>query len=277
MNNVLVRALSGAVYIAVIVGCILLGNLWFFGLTGLFLIVGFSEYHNLQGHIVGRRIPPVAVLLDLFVALSLWASSGWLAMGFVTAAIYAAAVFVALTVVRLCISVVIDSPVAITSVATSMLGVVYIALPLSLLNVVYQAMPGTEGATLVLVTLICIWINDTGAFCVGCTMGRRKLCQRLSPKKSWEGFWGGMAFVVAAMIVYAIVEGHNVALYAIYGALVSVLSTIGDLFESMLKRKAGVKDSGNLIPGHGGLLDRIDSLLFVSYLVALMPVILNIP
>ena len=109
-----------------------------------------------------------------------------------------------------------------------------------------------------------IWLNDTGAYLTGRSFGRHKLCERLSPKKTWEGFWGGFAFSVLAGVVTALFfMPYNPALLAAYGAMVSVISTYGDLFESLLKRTAGVKDSGNLIPGHGGILDRIDSLLLV--------------
>jgi phosphatidate cytidylyltransferase len=109
-----------------------------------------------------------------------------------------------------------------------------------------------------------IWINDTGAYCVGSTMGKHRLCERLSPKKSWEGFFGGMAFCIIASGIYALIAHGDMLTSIAFGLLVCVFATWGDLFESMLKRSAGVKDAGNIIPGHGGVLDRIDSLLFVA-------------
>ena len=121
-----------------------------------------------------------------------------------------------------------------------------------------------------------IWLNDTGAFCVGSLIGRRRLFERISPKKSWEGFYGGLLFSIIAGIVagsplladHCTASLHNANFTAvslgILGLLVSIMSTWGDLVESMIKRTLGIKDSGHLLPGHGGILDRIDSLLFVA-------------
>jgi phosphatidate cytidylyltransferase len=99
------------------------------------------------------------------------------------------------------------------------------------------------------------------------------MCPRLSPKKSWEGFVGGMAFCVIAAVAYSWITNTNVFAPMLMAVGVSVFATWGDLFESLLKRSASVKDSGNLIPGHGGILDRIDSLLFVVPVIAFYDVL----
>ena len=133
-------------------------------------------------------------------------------------------------------------------------------------------MLGDWGKWAVLAIFVAIWINDTGAYCVGCTLGKHRLCERLSPKKSWEGFWGGFAFAIGWGIAcyYLFPQvGLNIYQWILFGAISSIFATWGDLFESMLKRNAGVKDSGNIIPGHGGILDRIDSLLLVSPVIML--------
>jgi phosphatidate cytidylyltransferase len=113
-----------------------------------------------------------------------------------------------------------------------------------------------------------IWLNDTGAYCVGSLLGKHRLCERLSPKKSWEGFFGGLVFCIAAGIVASYILSDSIYSFMIItislGVVVCVFATVGDLFESLIKRTLHVKDSGNLIPGHGGILDRIDSLLFVA-------------
>ena len=113
-------------------------------------------------------------------------------------------------------------------------------------------------------------MNDTGAYLVGCTIGRHRLFERISPKKSWEGFWGGLLFSALTALAYfyfinneAPNFANSIVFYIGLGLVVPVFATFGDLVESMFKRSIGVKDSGNLIPGHGGILDRIDSLLFV--------------
>ncbi len=149
-----------------------------------------------------------------------------------------------------------------------MLGLLYIGLPLAMMGWI-GLMGNGHGRWILLGMFILIWVNDTGAFVIGSMMGSKKLFERLSPKKSWEGFIGGLVFaVIGEWSTIIIVHVHlpetvSVVEMGIYGALVSIASTWGDLFESMLKRAAGVKDSGSLLPGHGGVLDRIDSLLLV--------------
>jgi phosphatidate cytidylyltransferase len=115
-----------------------------------------------------------------------------------------------------------------------------------------------------------IWANDTGAYLVGMTMGKHRLFERISPKKSWEGFFGG---VILAVFVSWLLSGWlgvvNPFKWALIAIIISVFGTYGDLVESMLKRSAGIKDSGNVMPGHGGFLDRFDSAVMSFPLVFL--------
>lgn len=270
MNNLVLRAISGTVYIVVILACLLLGSWWFYGLTLAFIVLGLHEFHSLESHRNGSPLTPVTIVVDYVAALTLWGASILFLQNNFEWLTVCGGLFLASLALILCNAVFDKSDHALSTAAYSVLSVVYLALPMSLLTVVYTLAPGGEGKTLILVSFVCIWINDTGAYLVGSKLGRRRLCQRLSPKKSWEGFWGGLALVVIAISIYAVVKEHNVVNYAVYGAVVSVLATVGDLFESLLKRTAGVKDSGKLIPGHGGILDRIDSFLFVSYTIIIM-------
>lgn len=163
----------------------------------------------------------------------------------------------------------------LSHLAHSILGQVYIAVPLAMLGLMYTII----GKHLTLAMFILIWLSDTGAFCVGSLIGRHKLFERISPKKSWEGFIGGLVFCLAASALLAWlfpaeVKGLSMLQMLGFGAVVCVAGTWGDLIESMIKRSLGVKDSGNLLPGHGGILDRIDSLLLVTPAVALYMVCL---
>jgi phosphatidate cytidylyltransferase len=126
------------------------------------------------------------------------------------------------------------------------------------------------GRETVLWVLVCIWATDIGAYFVGRTAGGAKLAPRISPGKTWSGLIGGMAWaaVASAATGYAFGLGETVPL-AIAGAVLAVVGQGGDLLESAAKRRAGVKDSGHLIPGHGGLLDRIDGLMAVLVAVAI--------
>ena len=148
--------------------------------------------------------------------------------------------------------------------AQSMLAMAYVALPMSLLNVMYF----DYSPKLLLAAFILIWLNDTGAYCVGTLIGKHRLFERISPKKSWEGFWGGLAFCIAATWLLQWLNLFpacwSIAAAVGFAIVTSVFATWGDLCESLIKRTLGVKDSGNIMPGHGGILDRIDSLLLVA-------------
>lgn len=146
-------------------------------------------------------------------------------------------------------------------------GLLYIALPLALSNAVVCR--NGEFSGLLMVAFFCIiWASDVGAYCFGMLLGQKvwtkKLCPSISPKKSWAGFWGGMLMAVLAGAIlqwtglFAFPLWHSLAV----AALMHVTGVFGDLFESLWKRSAGIKDSGWIIPGHGGLLDRFDSALF---------------
>jgi len=152
--------------------------------------------------------------------------------------------------------------------AYTMLSQMYIALPLSLINVLaFTATAEGEvrfNTLLPLSVFVFLWVNDTGAYCVGSLLGRHKLFPRISPKKSWEGSIGGAVFVLAS--AYAIsyyLDGVMLTNWQWLGLglVVVIFGTWGDLVESLFKRTLGIKDSGNILPGHGGMLDRFDSSL----------------
>lgn len=121
-----------------------------------------------------------------------------------------------------------------------------------------------NGIWLVLTVLVGTWAYDTGAYFMGRYRGRRPFMHHVSPSKTWEGVAGGALLTVAAMLLLRFGAGLSVALTIILACAVAIASQVGDLAESLLKRYAGAKDSGRIIPGHGGLLDRIDSLLFTG-------------
>ena len=162
---------------------------------------------------------------------------------------------------------------AVTNMAYTMLGQMYIALPLALINVLafkrdeYGNFSGYD-MLLPLSVFILLWANDSGAYCFGSMFGKHKLFPRISPGKTWEGSVGGGIFAVVIAGVIGILansgsEAHvlNVAQWLGLGAVVVVFGTWGDLVESLFKRTIGVKDSGKILPGHGGMMDRFDSSL----------------
>lgn len=286
MKNLVIRSLSGAVYVAIFVGCILLGFQAFLILSLVLSILGIMEYIRLEEHRHGENsvstftfyscLIVTACIMLMFGYLNAkfnlnfqyysLPKSFYLIIGFVSA-------FLILTlywVISLIHAVLSKSHNVLSNLSLSLTSLFYIVLPLLLLCSVYIILPTVAASGLILISLIAIWLNDTGAYIVGCSIGKHRLCERLSPKKSWEGFFGGMIFAMASTTAYAVIYDISVWQFCLYGAVISILATLGDLFESLLKRTADVKDSGKLIPGHGGILDRIDSLLFVAYAVFFM-------
>lgn len=161
-----------------------------------------------------------------------------------------------------------ESPV--TNFAFSVMGILYVVIPLSILNffaydpMYYNQMEINTNhyTSLLLVGFFVIqWANDTGAYVFGSLFGKHKLFERISPNKTWEGFYGGALLAVIVGIIFGQFDG-NVFHWIIVALIIVVFGTLGDLTESQIKRSCGVKDSGNILPGHGGVLDRFDGVLF---------------
>lgn len=264
MKNIVTRSISGIIYVALIVGSILMGKLWFGALMAVFSIFAMIEFQRMNFNgtgravIAGRVVDIIATVALVYLPLCFDISFD-LALGL-------SCLLLAYPIVRMWIALYQTGVSVVSDTAASLMSVGYIGLGLSMFNVAYVFMT-TNGHVLALAMFIMIWLNDTGAYCVGSTLGRHRLFERLSPKKSWEGFCGGfVCCIIAGYLCSAWLElpVFTAAQWIAYGMLVSIMATVGDLFESMLKRAHAIKDSGNLIPGHGGILDRIDSLLFVA-------------
>ncbi len=167
----------------------------------------------------------------------------------------------------------------VQDVAYTVAGIIYVGIPFALLNRVSWMQEGINNGKipgcdynfhLILGPILLIWASDTFAYLVGSLIGKRKLYERISPGKTWEGTIGGGVLTLASAYIFAgwfpeIAFVH----WLVISALVVVFGTLGDLFESLLKRQAGIKDSGKIMPGHGGILNRFDSLIFVTPFVYL--------
>ncbi|MDE7426827.1 MAG: phosphatidate cytidylyltransferase [Muribaculaceae bacterium] len=258
IKNLTTRSASGVVYVALIVGLYLAGDIWFALLMMAFAALGVAEYDKLLN---GKAQTPArlfALSLDLAGAISIVATTVW--------RIFLPVVLMYI-VLRLIAALYDRGEQPFERLMRSFGAQVYISLPLTLTALLATPLGRfVAGPAAGLCMFILIWLNDTGAFLTGSMLGRHRLFERLSPKKSWEGFAGGMLFCIIFGIIMTMVFDVNLSAAAggVLGACVSIAATYGDLAESMMKRNLGVKDSGSLIPGHGGILDRIDSLLLVA-------------
>lgn len=266
MNNLTLRAISGFVYILVIVGAIISGPIPFILMTTVFACLAMAEF-NQMAHInepIGDK--STAIFAVDIAGVMLVTALPAIGFNFGYGVLATMAVFSAYMLTRCVIALFDRRSTSLRECMKSMMGIMYIGMPLLILNLLY-IYDLSNTSWLVLVMFAMIWLNDTGAFIFGSRFGKKKLCERLSPKKSWEGFYGGLLCCVLCGIAVSFttdITPFNTFHWIMLGALVCVFATWGDLFESLIKRTVKVKDSGNIIPGHGGLLDRIDSLLFVA-------------
>lgn len=262
MKNLVLRSISGIVYVALIVGALIGGLIWSTTLFSIFCVLAMLEFQRItMGH-VSRGADIAARALDIIVALVMCNIVYILDMP-IPIAMLSICVAFGYAALRFTLALYDNGERSLRNTAWSALSMLYIAAPLMMLGLLCSEQNGWK---IILAMFVMIWLNDTGAYCVGSLCGRHPLFPRLSPKKSWEGFFGGFAFCLAAGIgaFYIIGEPFTIYEWLGFGAMICVLSTWGDLFESLIKRTNHIKDSGNIIPGHGGILDRIDSMLFVS-------------
>ena len=267
LTNMTVRAFTGVLFVTIMVTCLFQPVAMVF-LFALITCLSLWEYSGLVNNIedvtINRFISTVAGVY-LFLAISA-VNSGFVQTN---------AVFMPylLTIIYLFVSeLYTKNKNAVHDLSYTMLGQMYVALPLSIINVL-AFRTATDGNIhfyylLPLSVFIFLWTSDTGAYCVGSLFGKHKLFPRISPAKSWEGsIGGGVLVLVAAFLVSLLDQNHgnlsglNTLQWLGLGLVVTVFGTWGDLVESLIKRTLGIKDSGTILPGHGGMLDRFDSSL----------------
>lgn len=260
-SNFLKRAITGIIFVAVLVGSILFSPLSFAILFVCISALTIREFGHLVNTTENVNINRTITTLGgayLFFAFTYFCLNG-------KSEVFIPYLFLLLYLMISELYLKKENP--INNWAYSMLSQCYIALPFAMLNVLaFHTDPDIQAVSynpiLPLSIFIFIWINDTGAYCIGSLIGKHRLFERISPKKSWEGSIGGAVFVIAAAFVLAHFFPFMPLIKWIGLALVVVIfGTWGDLTESLFKRQLGIKDSGNILPGHGGMLDRFDSAL----------------
>lgn len=277
MKNFIQRAITGIIFVAVLIGCIIGGPLPF-GL--LFAVISglatfeFCTLVNMENEVdINRNICTLGSVF-LFFCFFYYGINPESTGIFIP--------YLGLLIYLMVSELYLKKKNPVNNWAYSMLSQLYVGLPFALLNVLaFQSDPEVSLSyyqfIFPLSIFIFIWLNDTGAYCTGMLFGKHRLFERISPKKSWEGSIGGAAFCIAAAFALAtLFPIMPVGQWIGFALTVVVFGTWGDLTESLMKRHLGIKDSGNILPGHGGMLDRFDSaimaipaVVFYLYLTSL--------
>ena len=274
MKNFTQRALTAVLFVIVLVGSIL-WNEYSFG--ALFLVVstlGILEFYQLSGKESAQpqRLVGTVINLVLFAGCFLWASG-------TIGGIWLPLILLPLGFISFYVELFGKSDRPFLNLAFTWLGLLYVGVPFALLNFLVFTSDGSEIVyqfEILLGYQMIIWANDTGAYMVGSAIGSNKLFERVSPGKTWEGTIGGlMIALLAAAGISQLFPILPIWVWVGLGLVISVTATLGDLVESRFKRSINIKDSGTLLPGHGGILDRFDAVLLSAPFVITFLMILH--
>lgn len=266
-NNFIQRAITGIIFVGVLIGCILGGPISF---TLLFALITALTIHEF-GVIISKQ-PDVEINKPICMLAGVFLFFGFAYLGVMPGQTEILIPYLFLIIYLLVSELYLKKKNPLNNWAYAMMSQIYIALSFAMLNVLAYHSIGNEGELsnyqvqynpiLPLSIFIFAWINDTGAYCTGMLFGKHRLFERISPKKSWEGSIGGGVFsIIAAIVMAHYFPFMPISIWIGLALTVVIFGTLGDLTESLLKRTIGIKDSGNILPGHGGMLDRFDSTL----------------
>jgi phosphatidate cytidylyltransferase len=270
VGNFIKRTLFGAIFVIVLIAGIVLHPFAFLAVFTGITLLGCYEFYKLiqKTNCVPQVITGMISASLLFFACFTYAY--WQSIALFS-------LFILSTVAIPIIELYRKKENPFGNIAYTFMGILYVALPFSLLN--FMVFPFGDQQfhwEILMGVFVMIWANDSGAYVVGVNFGKHRLFERISPKKSWEGSIGGG--VVTLLIAWACSEfSSDLSLieWLVAGIIVVFLGSLGDLVESLLKRSIGIKDSGTIIPGHGGILDRFDAILLVSPVIFVFLQIVN--
>lgn len=262
-TNLTQRIITGLGGAAVIITCIALGQWTYFAVFTVICFFSLIEFYKLAG--IDGMIPQksIGVISGMSVfVLSFLIEQQTLSYRYY----YLLFPFISITyLIKLYKK---EEKKPFTNIAFTFLGIFYVAVPIALLNhAVFEG--GRYNYEVILGSLLILWASDTGAYFAGTRFGKHKLFERISPKKSWEGFWGGALLAsVMTFVLSLYFTSLTIVDWLVIGLIIIIGGTIGDLVESLLKRSIEIKDSGTSLPGHGGFLDRFDGLLISAPFIA---------
>ena len=256
LPNIVVRILAGAVFVGLLLGGILVNEYTYVIIFSIITALCLYEFYGLIEKAAKVSVSKVwNILGGVFLFLGAYCQ-----LNYDCAGILAFSPYILFIITLFVSELYLKRENPLKSLAYSLLGQAYIALPFALANSLVFDSTGGYVYIYLLALLAIVWIDDTFAYLTGMLFGKHRLFERISPKKSWEGFIGGAVFSIASSLIFSHFFGEISTVGWIGFSLVIItFGTWGDLIESLMKRTLGVKDSGNMIPGHGGILDRFDS------------------
>lgn len=257
MNNLYLRTVTGIIYVAITVGAIIFSP---YVTSVLFLMITLTAVAEFLKIFRGRARPILSLTLIIsgivYGVIALQSLDVLIPKHLTLLVIPVLAVF-AIELFR-------KSTTPFLNIAVTFVVLLYVVLPLALLNNLYEFGIILNGASFqfILTFFILIWVNDTGAYLTGLLIGRNRMYPAVSPKKTWEGFVGGAVLaLLAGWLSARYIDGFEEVSWVVFTVIIIIFATVGDLVESKLKRNFNVKDSGSILPGHGGILDRFDGVL----------------
>lgn len=260
------RIITGVIAGLVFISLLVLGDLWYAGLIVLVSVIGYREYLQMNGYMPYKLTSAAGLIALLCITIP------WGLLGITMTISFSAIVWFAMFIL-LFVTVASKNKITIDQVSVILLGVVYIGFGF---NYMIEARLADNGLFWTIMVFICIWASDAGAYFVGSKLGKTPLWPQISPKKSVEGAIGGViiAMMFAVGFAWYAPDLLSISKALWLGFLIAVVGQLGDLIQSAYKRVKGIKDTGTLLPGHGGVLDRMDSWLIVFpfiYLLGLIP------
>ena len=260
MKEFVIRTITGIVFATLVIGSILWSPWAFFVLMAVFTIIGLAEFVKLFPAEPKVRGTVIYYFLgfSVYVLIGL---TGLNVIGFSNLLLVVLSFFILIAV-----ELFRQPNPSWMQIAAGFSAFIYISLPFGLMNSLFWVSSGNISFPWILLALfILVWANDVFAYLLGSTIGKHKLYKKLSPNKTWEGSLGGLVFtLIFAWLFSRFAFNLNLQQWLWIGLIVSFAANLGDLSESLLKRNAGVKDSGIIFPGHGGVLDRFDAVLFAT-------------
>lgn len=258
-SNLIKRALTGALFVIILISAIIYSPITF---VGLFALVSAYSTYEFTGLLNKTRNIKVNRFITSFGSFYLFVAFAGTLSGTIPYGIFIP--YLAIVLYLFIKELYLDKDDPIANLGTIMLSQIYIGLFFSMMNVL-AFNSGEYQYILILALFIFLWVSDSGAYCVGSLIGKRKLFKRISPNKSWEGSIGGG---ILALVSSLLIAKYNPVLsyqeWAGFALIVVIFGTWGDLIESLFKRKLEIKDSGAILPGHGGFLDRFDSTILAA-------------